>query len=112
VGLVVVVGGLAGSAFSGAAMNPVRWFGPALAGPHLSNWAIWTVGPLLGGLLGSLAYETLFLSELPEKAVLDPLDLNDDEEEEEEEEEEETLVVVEVIPVVEEPPAAPPEVVP
>src|SRR5438874_4473567 len=65
VGLVIIAGGLAGSAFTGAAMNPVRWLGPALASVHLSNWLIWTVGPLLGGLLGSLAYEALFLSEFP-----------------------------------------------
>lgn len=88
VGLVVVAGGLAGAAFTGAAMNPVRWLGPALASVHLTNWLIWTVGPLLGGLLGSLAYEALFLSEFP------PTPLNaapgpDEEEPDEEEEEEE-----------------------
>jgi MIP family channel proteins len=111
VGLVVVVGGLAGSAFTGAAMNPVRWLGPALAGPHVSNWLIWTVGPLLGGLLGSLAYETLFLTELPLKTAEESLEPDDDDEEEEEEE----LVIVEIsapvvaMPVpVEPPPPAPP----
>jgi glycerol uptake facilitator protein len=87
VGLAVIVGGLTGSAFSGAAMNPVRWLGPALASTHVSNWLVWTVGPLLGGLLGSLAYETLFLSELPTRPSATPLDSGDEEEEEEEEEE-------------------------
>jgi len=89
VGLAVIVGGLAGSAFSGAAMNPVRWLGPALASTHVSNWLIWTVGPLLGGLLGSLAYESLFMSEFPVKPSATPLDSGDEEEEEKEEEEEE-----------------------
>jgi aquaporin Z len=89
VGLAVIAGGLAGSAFTGAAMNPVRWLGPALASTHVSNWLIWTVGPLLGGLLGSLAYETLFLSEIPARPSGPPLDSRDGEEEEEEEEAEE-----------------------
>ena len=84
VGLVIIAGGLAGSAFTGAAMNPVRWLGPALASVHLSNWLIWTVGPLLGGLLGSLAYEALFLSEFP--AVPSGTALGPDDQEEEEEE--------------------------
>jgi hypothetical protein len=83
------MGGLAGSAFTGAAMNPVRWLGPALASTHVSNWLIWTVGPLLGGLLGSLAYESLFLSEFPAKPSGTPLDSGDEEEVEEEEEEQE-----------------------
>ena len=86
VGLVIVAGGLAGSAFTGAAMNPVRWLGPALASIHFSNWLVWTVGPLLGGLLGSLAYEALFLSEFPAKP---PGTASEPEEEEEAEEEEE-----------------------
>ena len=72
-------------------MNPVRWLGPALASIHFSNWLIWTVGPLLGGLLGSLAYESLFLSELPARSSGTPLDSGDEEEEEEDEEEEEEV---------------------
>jgi hypothetical protein len=91
VGLAVIVGGLAGSAFTGAAMNPVRWLGPALASTHVSNWLIWTVGPLLGGLLGSLAYESLFLSEFP---AMPSGTLDGEEEEEEEELETEAPVVV------------------
>src|SRR5260370_20327347 len=105
VGLVIVAGGLAGAAFTGAAMNPVRWLGPALASVHLSNWLIWTVGPLLGGLLGSLAYEALFLSAfppVPSRTALGP----DEEEEEEEEEAEEPEASVP--PAVAPPPAEPP----
>ena len=90
VGLVIIAGGLAGSAFTGAAMNPVRWLGPALASVHLSNWLIWTVGPLLGGLLGSLAYEALFLSEFP--AVPSGTALGPDDQEEEQGEELEAAV--------------------
>ncbi len=101
VGLVVIVGGLAGAAFTGAAMNPVRWLGPALASVHLSNWLIWTVGPLLGGLLGSLTYEALFLSEFP--AMPSGPASGPDEEEEEEED-----LEASVPPVVAPPPVEPP----
>jgi len=82
VGLVIFAGGLAGAAFSGGAMNPVRWLGPAVAGTHFANWLVWAAGPLLGALLGSLAYETLFLTEQQPELVVA-------EEEEEEAEEEE-----------------------
>lgn len=104
VGLVVVVGGLAGSAFTGAAMNPARWLGPALAGSHLTHWVVWTVGPLLGGLLGSLVYETLFLAESPGKAGLE----EGDDDEDDEDDDEEVVVVEEVVAVIPAPAAEPP----
>lgn len=84
VGLVIFAGGLAGAAFSGGAMNPVRWLGPAIAGTHFANWLVWTVGPLLGALLGSLAYETIFLTDQQPGLLV-----AEEEEEEEEEGEEE-----------------------
>ncbi|GAC1373957.1 MAG: hypothetical protein NVSMB32_17290 [Actinomycetota bacterium] len=65
VGGFMVAAGLAGSAFTGAALNPARWLGSALAGTHGASWLVWVAGPLLGALLGSLTYETLFLSESP-----------------------------------------------
>lgn len=60
VGLAVAGAGLAGAAFSGGAVNPARWFGPAVAGGHYANWIVWVAGPLLGALLGSLTYEVIF----------------------------------------------------
>jgi MIP family channel proteins len=84
VGLSVAVGGLAGLPFTGAAMNPARWFGPALAGGHFANWLVWVAGPLLGGLLGALAYEAIFLSDQPFYKEGDAgVDGDDDDEEEE-----------------------------
>ncbi|MGH2718692.1 MAG: aquaporin [Actinomycetota bacterium] len=62
VGLAVALGGLAASAFTGGAMNPARWFGSALAATHFTNWLVWVAGPLLGALLGSLAYEAIFMA--------------------------------------------------
>jgi glycerol uptake facilitator protein len=66
VGLVVVAGVIAGGSFSGGAMNPARWLGPALVAGAFANWPVWIIGPLLGATLGSLLYETFFLEEEPE----------------------------------------------
>jgi len=81
VGTVIALGGLAGAAFTGAAMNPARWLGPALASGHYGNWPVWVAGPLLGALLGSLAYEALFMVE-PGESVEVTVDEEEDEEEE------------------------------
>ena len=68
IGLTVSFDILAGGPFTGAAMNPARWFGPALAAGHLAkDWYVWVGGPILGALLASLLYETFFLDDqLPE----------------------------------------------
>ncbi|XP_062180494.1 aquaporin TIP4-2 isoform X1 [Phragmites australis] len=60
-GLIVGANTLAGGNFSGASMNPARSFGPALAtGVWTNHWVYW-LGPLLGGPLAGLVYESLFL---------------------------------------------------
>lgn len=63
IGLVLTFDILAGGAFTGGAMNPARWFGPALVVGEWSNALVWTLGPLFGALIGGLAYEVLFLGE-------------------------------------------------
>jgi MIP family channel proteins len=52
---------LFGYPFTGAAMNPARAFGPALAARHWSNHGVYWVGPLLGGVLAAVIYGRLFL---------------------------------------------------
>ncbi|KAB1204366.1 Aquaporin TIP4-1 [Morella rubra] len=60
-GLVVGANILAGGAFSGAAMNPARAFGPALvSGDWTDHWVYW-VGPLIGGGLAGFIYENFFI---------------------------------------------------
>jgi MIP family channel proteins len=62
VGLVVTIDVLVGSSLTGAAMNPARWFGPALATGDWSNWWVWVVGPIAGGIIAGVAYWFLYLS--------------------------------------------------
>jgi MIP family channel proteins len=54
VGLTVTIGMLAVGPISGAALNPARAFGPALAsGQWGGQWIFWA-GPLLGGVVAGL----------------------------------------------------------
>ena len=43
----------------GTGINPARWFGPALAGGYWENWTIYTIAPLLGGVLGAFGFRAL-----------------------------------------------------
>jgi len=61
IGLAVTLDILAGGSLTGAAMNPARWFGPALlvnfqGGHGFVNWPVYLIGPLLGATLASFAY--------------------------------------------------------
>jgi MIP family channel proteins len=61
IGLTVTFGMLAIGPWTGAAFNPARWFGPALASGHWDDWYVWIVGPIAGGVLAGVAYWGLFL---------------------------------------------------
>jgi len=56
IGLTVALDILFGGPFTGAAMNPARVFGPALASGHWGGHLIYWIGPLLGGGLAGLIY--------------------------------------------------------
>ena len=60
VGLVYTMGILVAAPFTGAALNPARAFGPALASTHWSNQGVYWVGPLAGGFLAGLIYDALY----------------------------------------------------
>ena len=75
-GLVVVAIGVSWGGMHGYAINPARDFGPRLftlvAGfrdTGFGSHAAWVpvVGPLLGGLLGALAYDRLVRPYLPDR---------------------------------------------
>lgn len=61
IGLVITIDIFVGGAYTGAAMNPARWFGPALATNDWANWWVWIVGPIAGGIIAGVAYWYLYL---------------------------------------------------
>lgn len=61
IGLTITVDILIGGPVTGAAMNPARAFGPALASQNWANHFVWWIGPLLGGILAGLVYDTAYL---------------------------------------------------
>jgi aquaporin Z len=76
IGLTVAFGVIIGGPFTGAAMNPARWFGPALMGDQLNaDWPVWVLGPIVGALIASTAYELFFLDTAEETTAEDALDL-------------------------------------
>src|SRR5207237_10411420 len=73
VGFVVLVAGLFANSLSGASMNPARSLAPALfaGGTVLTTVWIYFVGPLIGAVLGALAYELIRGSEENAKEALE-----------------------------------------
>lgn len=59
IGLAVAADILLGGTLTGAAMNPARWFGPALAAGTFDNWYVWWIGPFLGAVVVALLYRYL-----------------------------------------------------
>lgn len=60
-GLTIMLGLIVTMPFTGGALNPARAFGPALASAHWQNQGIYWVGPLAGGFLAGLLYDSLIL---------------------------------------------------
>jgi len=50
-----------GGPLTGAALNPARAFGPALASHDWLNHGVYWVGPLAGGVLAGWIYDVAFL---------------------------------------------------
>jgi aquaporin TIP len=63
IGLVIAFDIMAFGPYTGAAMNPARWFGPALADGAWSDWFVWIVGPVAGGIIAAVLYSTVFLKD-------------------------------------------------
>ncbi len=61
IGLTITMGALFGGPFTGAALNPARAFGPALASNHWNNHMVYWIGPMAGGLVAGWLYDTLCL---------------------------------------------------
>jgi len=63
IGLVIAFDIMAFAPYTGAAMNPARWFGPALATMVWTDWFVWIVGPIAGGIIAGVLYPTVFLED-------------------------------------------------
>lgn len=61
IGLTITMDIFLGGPFTGAALNPARSLGPALAGGFWSNHGVYWVGPLAGGVLAAWLYDSLYL---------------------------------------------------
>jgi MIP family channel proteins len=61
IGLTFALGIMVAGPFTGGALNPARALGPALASTHWANWGVYWVGPLAGGFLAGLLYDSLYL---------------------------------------------------
>ena len=57
IGLVLAFDILMGGTLTGAAMNPARAFGPAIASGQWANQLAYWIGPIVGGLAAALAYD-------------------------------------------------------
>jgi MIP family channel proteins len=68
IGLTVALDIMAIGPLTGAAMNPARTFGPALASGHWANHLVYWIGPLLGGGLAALVHQ-FALAERPSLAA-------------------------------------------
>lgn len=61
IGLVLVFDILFGGALTGAAMNPARAFGPALASGYWENQLVYWAGPVIGALAAALVYKFVLM---------------------------------------------------
>jgi len=64
IGLSITMGVLMGGPLTGAALNPARAFGPALAAHHWANHGVYWAGPLLGGVAAGWLYDSLYLKKV------------------------------------------------
>lgn len=60
IGLTVTAAIFLGGPLTGAALNPARAFGPALAAGNWGNHYVYWVGPLLGSLVAASLYKGIF----------------------------------------------------
>ena len=60
IGLAVAADILVGGPLTGAAMNPARWFGPAVASGYFADWWVYLAGPFIGAAIAGATYRYLF----------------------------------------------------
>lgn len=65
IGLTITIDIFVGGGLTGAAMNPARWFGPAVVQGVFADWWVWWVGPIVGAVIAALVWNELYLRDLP-----------------------------------------------
>jgi MIP family channel proteins len=71
IGATITLDILFGGPLTGAAMNPARVFGPALAAGFWKAHYVYWLGPMLGGALGGFVYR-IFMERTPAPAPVEP----------------------------------------
>jgi MIP family channel proteins len=71
IGLAIGVDILVGGFFTGASMNPARSFGPALVSGTWTDFWVYIVGPITGGILAASVYWFAFLRSRPDDLALE-----------------------------------------
>lgn len=59
IGMFIMTAYLAGAPLTGASMNPARSLGSAIFSMNMGSYWVYVVGPLIGALVGSLAYKLM-----------------------------------------------------
>jgi len=65
IGLTIALDIMGGGPLTGAAMNPSRTFGPALASGMWSNHLVYWIGPLIGGAVAALLQHHVLMEAAP-----------------------------------------------
>ncbi len=65
IGLTIALDIMAGGPLTGAAMNPARTFGSAIASGHWDNHLVYWIGPLIGGAVGAGVHHFFFMVQAP-----------------------------------------------
>jgi aquaporin Z len=65
IGLTITFDIFVGGGVSGAAINPARWFGPAVVQGIFTDWWVWWVGPIVGAIISALLWNEVFLKDQP-----------------------------------------------
>src|SRR5947209_386512 len=61
IGLTITMDIFVGGGLTGAAMNPARWFGPAIVQGAFDNWWIYWVGPIIGAVVAAVVWNAFYL---------------------------------------------------
>lgn len=65
IGLTISADIFVGGGLTGAAMNPARWFGPAVVQGLFTDAWVWWVGPIVGAIISALVWNEIYLRDLP-----------------------------------------------